>query len=62
MAVITMDELAGDSEEPVSTKTAVTKFNVVIFPARNESVSDVNAMNIAFFASGVTKMEKHFVY
>lgn len=56
-----MDELAGDSDEPVSTNIAVTKPITVTLPARNESPSAMDAMRIAFFASGVTKMRIHII-
>lgn len=57
MAITKMDEMFGDSEEPVSTKIAVTKFNTIRLPVSSENKNRMDEMHIALFASRDTRMK-----
>lgn len=52
-ATIKIDEFASDNVEPVSAKIAVTKFDIVMLPHKNDNMSDMNAIRIDLIASRV---------
>lgn len=56
MTITKTDELAGDNDEPVSTKIAVTNFNTARFPVSSENINKMVATRIDFFDSRVTRM------